>query len=121
MDYEISDSTINDYSTPKLLNNGSTPITIGYINKDLKTNQIISDISTPLSFDGTLLKKSSITLNSIQCNFSFRINILNNLDQLFTCVVNIDIPLEYNGQSIYDGSVKKEITNLNSYKFYRVK
>lgn len=121
LNYQITDTPINDYSKPQLLCNANTPISIGYVNKDLKVNHIISDISTPVTFDGSLLKRGNVTLNSIKCNFSFRINIINNLEQLFTCIVNIDIPLESNEQTIYDGYVKKELNNLNNYKFYRVK
>ena len=43
----------------------------------------------------------------------------NNLDQEFKCTVFIDIPLESEEESIYDGSVT--LNNNTNFVFYRYK
>lgn len=112
-----------DYSRPNLYNSCQTPITLEFVNKDIKTNAIITNNNEPLTFDGTLLKKANITLNSIYTTLSFNINIINNLDEKFICNINIEIPLEdtRSNESILNGNIKKEISNLTNYKFYKTK
>ena len=88
----------------------------------MKEDTTISDISEPLTYDGTLLKKSGISLNSIKCNLSFRVTIVNNYNQKFVATVYIDIPLEdsFTNESIYDGKIIKNMENTNIVKFIRV-
>lgn len=119
----ISENRNPDYSNKEIHTTISSPICFEFVNKDIKTNYIISDISNPLVYDGSLLQRCNVPINDINCNFSFSINIINNLEQHFVCNVNISIPLkdDYNKTNIYDGKIQKEINNLNKYKFYRTK
>ena len=122
LEFTVQDSNSEiDYSKPCLYTNCSTPISLEFVNKDIKTNAIISN-DNPLVFDGSLLKRSNITLNSIATSISFNINIINNLNELFICNVNINIPLENTdtNETIYNGSIKKEFNNLTNYNFYKV-
>ena len=111
-----------NYSNKELHTSLSSPICFTFVNKDIKNNCIVSDITNPLTYDGSLLQRCNIPLHSINCNFSFNINIINNLEQHFVCNVNIDVPLKDDDMktSIYDGKFQKEITNLSKYKFYRI-
>lgn len=119
----INENKSPDYVNKEIHTTISSPICFEFINKDIKTNYIISDISNPLVYDGSLLQKCNVPINDINCNFSFNVNIINNLDQHFICNVSISIPLKDDNQkiSIYDGKIQKEINNLNKYKFYRIK
>ena len=111
-----------DYSKPTLYSNCQNPITLEYVNSEMEEDTIISDISTPLVYDGSLLKKAGILLSQMKCTLSFTITIINNYNQKFVATVYIDIPLEdsMNNTSIYDGKIVKNIENTNLVKFVRV-
>lgn len=105
--------------TPTLYNNLANPITLSYVNQNVKTDYTITSTKDPITYDGSLLKKCSIPLSSLNCNISFDIFITNNLDQEFKCSVFLDIPLESEGLSIYNGSLK--LTETTNFTFYRYK
>ena len=98
-----------------------TPITLQFVNKDIKTNAIIPNTGEPLVFDGSLLSKTNIALNNIKTKLSFKIIILNNENKKFVYNVNIDIPLEDDNNTIYNGNIKKEITNFSNNKFLEIR
>ena len=121
IDFNIieKDITIN-YENNEIYNNLSTPITIGFYNKNIKTDFLNSD--SQVEYNGKILKKATIPQTSISCNVSFDINIINELDEHYICNINFDIPFENNDSSIYeDGYITKEISNLENYKFWRLK
>lgn len=125
LNFEIVQENIN-YDSPRIYIDASTPICLSFVNKDIKTNAIISDTSIPLVYDGSLLKRTGVSLNNLRTNLSFNIHIINNLDQHFVCNVNIEIPLEDENSDIYSGYIKKElsnlsISNLSISNFYRTK
>ncbi len=114
-----TDSDIN-YNNNELYNDLSTPITIGFYNKDIKSNYLYSD--SQINYNGRILKSANIPEVSIKCNLSFNINIITQEEQEYICNVNIDIPFRDENSSIYeDGYIKKEISDLDNYKFLRVK
>lgn len=115
--FDVSSENTIDYSEAILFNNCANPITLSYVNKNIKTEHIISDLSDTMTYDGSLLKKNNILLNSISCGISFDIYITNNLDQKFKCPIYIEIPLDNETNSIYDGSFTL-IDNTN-FTFYR--
>ena len=121
-EFNIVNSGDADYTKPVLYSNCQNPITLEYVNSEMKENTTISDISQPLTYDGSLLQKSGISLNSIKCNLSFRVTIVNNYNQKFVATVYIDIPLEdsFTNESIYNGSIVKNMENTNIVKFIRV-
>lgn len=122
IEFNIVNSGDADYAKPVIYSNFQNPITLEYVNSKMKEDTKISDITEPLTFDGSLLKKSGISLNSIKCNLSFRVTIVNNYNQKFIATVYIDIPLEdsFNNTSIYDGKLIKNLENSNIVKFVRV-
>ena len=76
-------------------------------------NNAISNIS----HNGSLLKSCGITLNSIACNLSFDLTIVNNLDETYSCPVTLNIPLSTEMSTIYDGSLT--FKESLEYKFIR--
>lgn len=94
-----------DYSRPVLFNNCANPITLCYVNSNLKSDYTLTDNISNISYDGSLLKRCSITLNSIACKISFLITIENNLNEFYTCPVILNIPLSSENSTVYDGSL----------------
>lgn len=119
LDFNISSSDETDLSTPTLYNNLANPITLSYVNSNIKSDYTITDTTNPITYDGTLLKKCNIPLSDISCKLSFDIYITNNLDEKFKCTVFVDIPLTSNEQSIdTDGNITlKQDTNLIFYRY----
>lgn len=119
LDFNISSEDETSLDTPTLYNNLANPIVLSYANNNIKTDYTITNTNSPLTYDGSLLKKCDILLNWIRSSISFDIYITNNLDQEFKCTVFIDIPLESEEESIYDGSVT--LNNNTNFVFYRYK
>ncbi len=118
LDFTITSEDEANLDTPTLYNNLANPIVLSYVNSNIKTDYTITDTSSPITYDGTLLKQCNVLLNSISSSFSFDIYITNNLDQEFKTTVYINIPLESDEESIYDGSVTlKEDTNFIFYRY----
>lgn len=117
IEFNISSEEEIDYSSPTLYNNCANPISLTYVNSNLKDNYTLTENVSNISYDGSLLKKCNITLNSISCQLSFVITIVNNLDETFTCPVNLQIPLSTEKSTIYDGSIvfKSDV----NYKFLK--
>lgn len=107
-------------SQPTIDKNLSIPITLRYLNHNLKTNHLITNIKENLFFDGSILKRSSIPLSSIKNELSFTIHIINKANEEYVYKVNLEIPLqnEDNSKNIYDGDFSKEFSFKNSY-FYK--
>lgn len=122
MQFNIINSGETDYSKPVIYSNCQNPITLEYVNFNMKEETKISDISTPITYDGSLLKKAGISLTTIKCTLSFRITIINNYNQKFIATAYIDIPIEdsFSNTNIYDGKIIKNIENTNIIKFVRV-
>ena len=122
IEFNIVNTGDADYTKPVIYSNCQNPVTLEYVNSEMKENTTISDISQPLTYDGSLLQKSGISLNSIKCNLSFKVTIVNNYNQKFVATVYIDIPLEdsFTNKSIYNGSIVKNMENSNIVKFIRV-
>lgn len=119
LDFMITSEDEANLDTPTLYNNLANPITLSYVNQNVKSDYTITDTSTPITYDGSLLKKCNVPLNSIFCNLSFDIYITNNLDEEFKSTVFLDIPLETPEKSIYDGNIN--ITQNTNFIFYRYK
>ena len=117
LDFEISSADEIDYSNPTLYNNCANPITFCYVNSGLKSNYTLTDNMSHISYDGSLLKRCGITLNSISCKLSFVINITNNLDEVYSCPFILNIPLSTENSTIYDGSLV--LNNSVDYNFIK--
>lgn len=119
LDFTITSEDEANLETPTLYNNLANPITLSYVNQNIKSDYTITDTSTTITYDGSLLKRCNIALNLIACSLSFDIYITNNLDEEFKSTVFIDIPLEAQGKSIYDGNIS--LTQNTNFVFYRYK
>lgn len=113
------DSEIN-YTNYELLDDGSTPISLGFYNKNIKED-FISD-SEEISYNGTLLKEALIPQTSLNCNVSFIINIITNNNHHYICNVSFDIPFKDNQNSLYDiGYITQELKSNEINNFIRIK
>ena len=118
LDFNITSEDTANLDTPTLYNNLANPIVLSYVNSNIKTDYTITDTSSPITYDGSLLKKCGIELNQISCNLSFDIYITNNLDQEFKTTIFVDIPLHTEEKSIYDGNITlKQATNNTFYRY----
>lgn len=115
--FTISSEETSNLNEPILYNNCANPITLSYVNESIKNDYTITDTSTPITYDGTLLKRCNIPLNSLTTSLSLTIELTNNLGQKFRNRLSLSIPYEENNTSIHDGSitVKKDIASY----FYR--
>ncbi len=122
LEYNILNDGDLDYSKAQIYADCSNPIILEYKNMNIKQNQIISDISSDLRFDGELLRKTGVYLNSIKCNLAFDIIIINNYNQKFVANVYLDIPLEDSeiGDTIYKGKIVKKLEKSNLIRFFRM-
>lgn len=109
-----------NYDNYELLNDGTTPISLGFYNKNVKQGFLIDD--SEILYNGTLLKTALIPQTSLNCNVSFSINIITNTDKQYMCNVSFDIPFEDEEGSIYDtGYATKEFKSNETNKFIRIK
>ena len=119
IDFEITSKDEANLDKPTLYNNLANPIVLSYVNNNIKTDYTLTDTSKPITYDGSLLKRCNVLLNDITCKLSFDIYIVNHLDQEFKCSVYIDIPLETEDKSIYDGNIT--LRKNTNFIFYRYK
>ena len=122
LNFEILNSNIasEESEEVQVSNTLYDPIVIGFYNQNIKEKYLSS--SSQIDYSGKILKEAKIPKSSIQCNVSFNLNIKNELDELYICNVNFDIPLETDNSSIYnDGYIVQELNNLYNYKFLRIK
>lgn len=117
LDFIITSEDEANLDTPTLYNNLANPITLSYVNQNIKSDYTITDTSVPITYDGSLLKRCNVDLSSISCKLSFDLYIANNLEEEFKTTVFIDIPLEIQEKSIYDGNIN--MTQNCNFAFYR--
>lgn len=109
----------NIIQEPSIDKNLVLPITLRYLNSNIKTDHTITNIEEKLAFDGSILKRASIPLSSIKNEVTFNIHIITNSSEEYMYPVHLQIPLqnEDNGKNIYDGSYSQELEFNNCY-FY---
>ena len=113
----ISNET-SDYSKPVLYNNCANPITLSYITQNIKSDYTILDTSTPITYNGSLLKRCAVPIEKIYSQISLEINITNYKDEKFKSKVFITIPYQNENQTIYDGNITiKQNPNFVFYKY----
>lgn len=102
-----------DYNEPNFYTDCSNPITLEYINQDLKNDYKITDKDN-VSFDGKILKSAGIKIEDINSKIRFKINIRNNNNESFSSWVNFQIPLN----DIYEGnSIKSKVLDKDNYRY----
>ena len=121
LNFEVLNSTTPESSTGNVVSNKLfEPIVVGFYNQNIKENYLSS--SSNIDYSGKILKEAKIPKSSLQCNVSFNLNIINELDEHYICNVNFNIPFESDNSSIYDdGYIVQELNNLENYKFLRLK
>ena len=111
----------NDYSNPTFYTDCSNPISLGYLNKNIVTNYSVSEGASSVSFNGKVLQEANVNIDDINYSLSFKIHIINNLNQKFLYNMKLDVGLngDDNG-GIYNGYVYKgHNTSANEYKFFK--
>ena len=108
----------NILQEPSIDKNLVLPITLRYLNSNIKTDHTITNIEEKLAFDGSILKRS-IPLSSIKNEVTFNIHIITNSSEEYMYPIHLQIPLqnEDNSKNIYDGSYSQELEFNNCY-FY---
>lgn len=116
--FEITSKDEANFTKPVLFNNCANPITLSYINQNIKTDYTMTDTQNPITYNGKLLERCGISVQSIETSLSFNIDIENNKNQKFRTTVYFDIPYENEDKSIYDGNLTlKQDTNFNFYRY----
>lgn len=103
-DFILSSNSSEDLDLPFLYNNYANPITLSYINSNIKSDYTITDTSIPITYDGSLLTKCNVPLSDLTCSFSFDLLLTNLADNQFKTTFFITIPLKNDNSSILDGS-----------------
>lgn len=118
IEFEITSEDNADLSRPILYNNCANPITLSYVNQNIKKDYTITDTKSPIIYNGNLLEKCGVSISSIEAVVSFDIDIENNKNQKFKTTVYFNIPYQDEEKSIYDGSlVIKKDTDFNFYRY----
>lgn len=118
LEFEIISEDQADFNKPILFNNCSNPITLSYINQNIKTDYTMTDTQNPITYNGKLLERCGVLIQSIETTVSFDIEIENNKNQKFKTTVYFNIPYENEQKSIYDGNlIVKKDTNFNFYRY----
>ena len=104
-----------NYDEATFFTDCSNPITLEYLNYDLKTGFNMEE-NKSVVFDGSILKEAGVKTKDLECKVKFKINIINNESQKFSCPINIQIPLK----DIYNGTtMKAKNTDDSKYIFFR--
>lgn len=115
-----SENESNDYTNPTFYTDCSNPISLGYMNRDIVTNYAVSQDANTVSFNGKVLKEANVNLEDINYTLTFKINIVNNLNQKFVYNMKLDVGLEDENGGIYNGYVfKGKNTSGNEYRFFK--
>ena len=118
LDFETISKETSDFSNPILYNNCANPITLSYLIEHIKPDYTILDTSTPITYNGSLLKRCAVPISNIESKISFEIYITNYKDEKFKSKVFITIPFKNDTNSIYDGNITiKQNTNFVFYKY----
>ena len=115
-----SENETNDYTNPTFYTDCSNPISLGYMNKDILTNYSVSQDANMVSFNGKVLQEANIKLEDINYALTFKIHIVNNLNQKFVYEIKLNINLDDNNGGIYNGYVYRgKNTTGNEYRFFK--
>lgn len=118
LEYEVTQKNDIDLNQPIIYNNCANPITISYINQNIKNDYTMTDVQNPITYSGKLLKRCNITLDEIASAVSFNIEIENAKNQMFKTTVYFEIPYKNENSTILDGSIKvKQETKFNFYRY----
>lgn len=117
LEYKITSENQADLTEPILYNNCANPITFTYINQNLKNDYTITDTQNPIIYNGKLLERCGISLENIETQVSFDIEIENNKDEKFRTTIWFNIPYKDVEHTVFEGKIIKE-ENVK-FDFYR--
>ena len=121
MDFEVNSTNDSvDYTKPSFYTDCSNPLTLSYVNSNVYSSFIVKNGRGAVTFDGSLLKKSSTKLENIAVTINFTIHLTNANDDEFVCDVSLPLKFEDENSSIYDGHYVQEINDKENYKFIKV-
>lgn len=104
-----------NYNKPSFYTDCSNPITLEYINYNIVKDYQINE-NQKISFDGSILKEAKIKEDDLDCKIKFKVNIINNENEKYSCWINFKIPLN----DIYNGTTMKSMNAEGSkYKFFK--
>lgn len=110
----------NDYDNPTFYTDCSNPISLGYLNHDILTNYSVSKEANTVSFNGKVLKEANVKLEDINYILSFKIHLMNHLNQKFVYNMKLNVDLNDNNGGIYNGYVYKgKNTSGKEYNFFK--
>ena len=113
--YTNNENEEANYDEATFFTDCSNPITLEYLNYDVVTGYKMEE-NKSVSFDGSILKEAGISKEDIDCKVRFRINIINNDNEKYSCPINFKIPLS----DIYNGTtMKSKTTEGAKYCFFR--
>ena len=97
IDFNIVNTNVEnenyDYSKPTFYTDCSNPISLGYMNKDILTDYSVSEGTTSVSYNGKVLQEAGISLDELKYTLSFKIHIINNLNEEFVYQMSMDVDL----------------------------
>ena len=126
IDFNIVNTNVEnenyDYSKPTFYTDCSNPISLGYMNKDILTDYSVSEGTTSVSYNGKVLQEAGISLDELKYTLSFKIHIINNLNEEFVYQMSMDVDLndENNGMATNGYVYKTQNTQRTQYQFFRV-
>ena len=126
IDFNIVNTNVEnenyDYSKPTFYTDCSNPISLGYMNKDILTDYSVSEGTTSVSYNGKVLQEAGINLDELKYTLSFKIHIINNLNEEFVYQMSMDVDLndENNGMETNGYVYKTQNTQGTQYQFFRV-
>ena len=126
IDFNIVNTNVEnenyDYSKPTFYTDCSNPISLGYMDKDILTDYSVSEGTTSVSYNGKVLQEAGISLDELKYTLSFKIHIINNLNEEFVYQMSMDVDLndENNGMATNGYVYKTQNTQGTQYQFFRV-
>lgn len=105
------DNKTNDFTTATFFTDCSNPITLGYMNKNIKTNCEIKKTNQSIEFNGKLLEAADIPIEDVAYRLNFQIHLKNSLEESYVYTVDLNVPLQDENSSIYDGYIFKLMNN----------
>lgn len=119
INFQVLDNETNNFEKPIVYNNLSTPITLTYLNKNVKTAFQIRQNETSIIYDGRLLKSANIDLTKLICGVSFTVAIETKDNIEYQCRIYFEIPYKTDAGTILDGNILQTIQTNGTGRFYQ--
>ena len=118
IDFKVVNKETENFSTPTVYNNLSSPITLTYINSNVRKSFIVNKNETFVYYDGRLLKVAGIDLSKLNCKVFFKVTIVDMSDKSYESKISFEIPYKDEDKIISNGSVLKKLQVHNEFYSY---